>query len=65
MNNMLQATSKEVWRLVHEEHASMRKVASALRISTSRAYELLAQERSQRDIASYRCAANVPQPRRG
>jgi hypothetical protein len=63
MKNALQATGKEVWRLIHEEHTSMKKVASTLRISTSRAYELLAQERSQRDIAFSRWAANVPQHR--
>jgi hypothetical protein len=30
MKNALQATGKEVWRLIHEEHTSMKKVASAL-----------------------------------
>jgi hypothetical protein len=57
MSISTQPTGRDVWRLVHDEGASMKKAASILGISIGRAFELLAEERSRRETEAHRLAA--------
>jgi hypothetical protein len=54
-----EATGPDVWRLVHGEGAPIKKAAVSLKLSLSRAYELLAEERLRREIAAHRQAASA------
>jgi hypothetical protein len=58
MSTTTQPTGRDIWRLVHEEGASMKKAAYVLGLSLGRAYELLAEECSRRETAAHRHAAS-------
>jgi hypothetical protein len=64
--SLARPTGLDVWRLVHGEGGSMKKAAATLRLSVSRAYELLAEERLRREILAHRQAAStsIMPPRR-
>jgi hypothetical protein len=58
MGNTIEQTSAiEAWRLIHEVGMPVKKAAAQLGLPISDVYELLARERSRRDIASHRAAA--------
>jgi hypothetical protein len=49
-----EAKAARAWRLAHEDHRPMKKVASALGVTISEAYELLAYCTARRNAASGR-----------
>jgi hypothetical protein len=49
-----EAKAARAWRLAHEDHRPMKKVASALGVTISEAYELLAYCTVRRNAASGR-----------
>jgi hypothetical protein len=58
MSTTTQPAGRDIWRLVHEEGASMKKAAYVLGVSLGRAYELLAEECARRENAAHRQAAS-------
>jgi hypothetical protein len=54
MSCLVEGSSQDVWRLVHEEKRPMKKVAAVLGISVYQAYEILAGERLRREDADLR-----------
>jgi hypothetical protein len=54
MKPIMNVAGRDVWRLVHTDGVSVKKAASRLRIPMSRAFELLAEERSRREALTLR-----------
>lgn len=51
-----EARAADAWRLVHDEGQPMRKVAAALQVSLSEAYEMLAHWKAMREMSERRRA---------
>jgi hypothetical protein len=50
-------TAAEAWGLVHEQRLPAKQAAKRLGIQTSRLYEMLGEERAERDSARHRAVA--------